>query len=106
MQTRHTDLLFDQIKVVQKPFARRGDAPALGLRTGHQVVSLNERPFVVRQPQQQPIRPVFWVDQMLSRQRDGMSLQLLAAEQLGAQWRLAGALTRARLIGPPIVVAQ
>jgi hypothetical protein len=27
---------------------------------------------------------------MLSRQRDGVPLQLIAAEQLGSQWRLAG----------------
>jgi hypothetical protein len=27
---------------------------------------------------------------MLSRQRDGMPLQLLTGEQFGSQWRLAG----------------
>jgi hypothetical protein len=52
MQTRQTDLLFDQIKVIQQPFARRGDPLALGLRSGHQIEGLNQNLFVVRQPQQ------------------------------------------------------
>ena len=101
MQPRQADLLLDQIKVIQQPFASRGDAPALGLRAGHQIVGLNENLFVVRQPQQQPIRPVFRVDPMLSRQRDSMPAQLLAAEQLGAQGRLARSRAQTRLPGPP-----
>jgi hypothetical protein len=102
MQTRQTDLLLDQIEIVQEPFARRAAAPPFGLRASHQIVGVDQNPLVVRQTRQQPVRARLRVKPMPPRQGDGMPAQLLAAEQLGAQ----GAVRRARArLRPPLLPA-
>ena len=101
MQTRHTDLLFDKVKVIQQPFTRQCNATTVGLRAGHQIVRLDDDAFIILQPQQQAIRPVLRVDLMTFRQRDGMPLQLFPAEQLRAQRRLVCVWVPTRPPGSP-----
>ena len=50
MQPRQANLLFDQIKVIQQPFARRGDAQRHGLADG---------PFEVHRGAQPPLESLY-----------------------------------------------
>jgi hypothetical protein len=85
MPARQRDLLFDQIEIVEQPGLRRNDALSRRRGGGDDVVGRQQNARIVRQPQQQPVRPRARVDSMLPRQRRRVTLQLLDAEQLRAQ---------------------
>jgi hypothetical protein len=79
------DLFFDQIKIIQQPFGRRRDSPILFSCLGDQVVGVKKNPFVLIEPGQQPISAAARCQFMPAGQRLGVALELIDAEQLGAQ---------------------
>ena len=85
MPTRQPDLLLDQIEIVEQPGLCWHD-PLSRCDCGcHHVIGCQQNARIVRQPWQQPIRTRIWINFMLARQRDRVTLQLLDAEQLRTQ---------------------
>lgn len=85
MPTCQTDLLLDEIVIVEQPdFCRSNPLSRPGCGC-HDVIRRQQNTRIVRQPGQQPVRPRTRIDAMLSSQRYRVALQLLDAEQLRAQ---------------------
>jgi hypothetical protein len=79
------DLFFDQVEIVQQPFGGRFDTAVLSVGRRHQVVRLDQHPLVVVQSRQQFVaRPP---RRQLVRRRDrlGVPLKLIDAEQFRTQ---------------------
>ena len=112
------DLLLDEIVVVQQPRFRGHDPLARGGGRGDHLVGLEKDPLVLVQPGQQPVFSGPPVDAMRARQRDGMVLQLIAAEEFRAQqshvgvvaqrvWLLSGGSRLSKDYGPaPLLKRQ
>jgi hypothetical protein len=92
-------LLFDQIEVIEQPFARRRN-PALGLACRRQqLVGLQQYAFVLGQAREQLIRTPLRAQAVRARQGLAMLLHLIGAEQLRPQrWRIAGKLLLCQVI--------
>lgn len=80
-----SDLLLDDVEVVDQPFGGRGDLRAIGDRHRAIAEGGDQRRFVGRQPTDQfQTSPVGGADTLRRRQTQGVLLQSLGAEQLGA----------------------
>jgi hypothetical protein len=80
-----TDLLLDEIIIVEQPGLCRRDPLSCPGCDCHDVIGRQQHARIVRQPWQQPVRPPARIDPMLTSQHYRVTLQLLDAEQLRAQ---------------------
>ncbi len=83
--TRQSDLLFDQIEIVEQPGFCWHELLILRGCGGHNVVRRQQHARIVRQSWQQLVPTRMWVDVMLASQRYCVALQLLDAEKFRAQ---------------------
>ena len=79
------DLLLDEIVVVEQPRFRRHDPLSRGGRRGDHLIGLEKDPLVLVQAGEQPVLSGLPVHAVRARQRDGVVLQLIAAEEFRAQ---------------------
>ena len=79
------DLLLDEIEVVEQPGLCRHDPLSRGGGRGDHLVGLEKDALVLVQPGEQPVFPGPPIDAVAARQRDGVVLQLIAAEEFRAQ---------------------
>jgi len=86
VQPRDTDLLFDEVEIIYKPFGGRRDVPALGRGPGHKIVDLAELALVLFESLEQRVPPASRIDLLPLRQFAGMIAQLLEVQQLVAEW--------------------
>ena len=89
MPARNRDLLFDQVDVVEQPFAGRGQAPVGLCRRSEQAAGAVEHLLVVTEPAEQAIDVRLRAEAMAARQLSAMALHVLGTEQLLAQRLLA-----------------
>ncbi len=80
MPTCQTDLLLNQIKIVEQPGLGRHNALDRDLGSRDHIVRRQQHMFIIGQPGQQPVWPRMRVDFMLPYQHNGMTLKLLNAE--------------------------
>jgi hypothetical protein len=100
MAPSHLNLLFDQVEVIEQPFGGGSDAPAWIYGEGCAVEGA-EALLVFGQSSQQAGGSALSDDLVVRRQGPGMARQLLNAEQLGPQRRLARSRARTRYPGLP-----
>ena len=81
------DLLFDQVKIVEQPFAGRGDAAVCLDRRAEQVAGVAQNHFVFSQPREQLIGRAPVAQAVHAGQIPAVLLHLVGAEQLRAQRR-------------------
>ena len=72
VQPRDTDLLFDEVEIIYKPFGGRRDVPALGRGPGHKIVDLAELALVLVESLEQRVPPASRIDLLPLRQFAGM----------------------------------
>ncbi len=82
------NLLFDEIEIVEQPFASRRDAAVRRDRLRQQAAHADQGALVRRQPRQKPVRRAPRRQLVRGRERPAMLRHLLGAEQLGSQRRL------------------
>ena len=87
MPLRGADLLFDQVEIVEQPFARRRDAPIRPHRRGQQIAGVAQHHLVRGEPGKELVRPAAMRQLVRGCQRPPVLLHLLGAEELGAQRR-------------------
>src|SRR5512141_3014500 len=96
MPAGQVDLFFDQVNVVEQPFASRREM-ALGLhRVLEQGAGAIQDLLVVDQALKQPIGRGLHADDMRPREHPALAFHLFGGEQGGAQWRFVG-LSRRRM---------
>jgi hypothetical protein len=86
MPAGHLDLLFDQVKIVEQPFGRVGDAPGLVHGLSRAVVG-SQYLFVFTQPREQTVGAPLRYDRVAFGEGFAMLDQLCDAEHLCAQRR-------------------
>jgi hypothetical protein len=85
MPSRLTDLLLDELEIVEQPRLCRYNPSSRPDYSFHHVIRRQQNAHIVRQSWQQPVRPRTRIDAMLASQRYRVTLQLLDAEQHRAQ---------------------
>ncbi len=85
MPPRHSDLLLDQVEIVEQPSLGRYRPLSRRRRRCDNIVRCQQDLFIVIQPRQQPVGARTRINPVLARQRHGVTLQLLDAEQLRTQ---------------------
>ncbi len=80
-----TDLLFDQMEVVEQPFPGRCDLTPLRDRSGQQIAHVDQHRLVGRQTIEQPVRCAPRLQPMRPRQHQAVLRHLIGAEQLRSQ---------------------
>jgi hypothetical protein len=88
MPAGDADLLFDQVEIVQQPFACGRDASSMTGRGGQSFAGVDEYGFVVAQPGQQQVAALIRAQPMLAGEHLAVPLHLVGAEQFRAQGRL------------------
>jgi len=79
MPASQLDLLFDQIKIIEQPFRRGRDAPALIHRQGRAIKSAQHF-LILIQPREQPGGSAAGDELMLRRDGLGMARKLFNAK--------------------------
>ena len=106
MPLRRRDLFFDQMKIIEKPLARRGDSVLRRYRRSQSFADVNQYAFIGGQARKKLVAERTRRNPMCSGERLAVPFHLIGAEELGSQWRLldmrlgrqtAGAQTRPEL---------
>jgi hypothetical protein len=85
MSLGHANLFFNQVEVIQQPFAGRRNAPVRLDRFCDEGANVNQDRFILGQPRQEMIRRVSRTQRVPSRERLAMLLHLFGTEQVGTQ---------------------
>src|SRR6185295_5072357 len=81
-------LIFDEVKIVEQPFAGRGAGAAFLDRRRQQVAGLQQDAFVVHKAREQQVARATGTEGVQSRQRPAVLLHLVGAEQFRSKRRL------------------
>ncbi len=100
MPPRGADLLFDQVEVIEQPFAGRGDAAALLHRRHLQAGGADQHALVLHQALEQPVAALLARKPVRFRQRAPVPVHLVGAEQLRAQRWLGGGVFLRQALAP------
>ncbi len=85
MPPSQSDLLLDEIEVVEQPGLCRQDPLSRRRGGGDRVVGGHQNALVLRQPGEQPVSARTTIDKVTACQRGGVVFQLIGAEEFGAQ---------------------
>src|ERR1041384_4458463 len=93
MSLGHANLLFDEIEVIEQPFAGRRNPAGRLHRLCQQIADSDQDVFILCQPAQQLIRSLLRTQAMQTGQDLAVLLHLINAEELRTQrWLAAGVL--------------
>ena len=95
MSPGRSNLLLDQIEVIEEPFSGGGDSVFRLDRVRQELAGFDEEVLIVGQPPEQSIVRAFRAQLMGAGKRFAVLLHLLGAEQFRAQrWLVAGKFMR------------
>ena len=95
MSLGHTNLLFDEIEIIEQPFAGRRNPAGRLHRLRQQIADSDQDVFILRQPAQKLVRSLPWTQPVQAGQDLAVLLHLIGAEELRTQrWLTAGVLFR------------